>query len=95
MPAQHSKNYFSLSCGDEWKGSCREIQGVYLRRYETAWDSFRDFSRYASANFPELRGKNYKVWASALQESEWGGQDNLSARLIGIIDNYGLAVLDE
>lgn len=93
--ARQSKNYFSLPCGGGWKGTCREFRGDSFRRYETAWDSFRDFSRHASATFPELRGKNYKVWAAALQESGWADQDNCSARLIGIIDHYGLAVLDE
>ncbi|MFQ5445984.1 MAG: glucosaminidase domain-containing protein [Saprospiraceae bacterium] len=88
-------NHFALPCTKNWDGPCQSSQGLKYRQYETAWASFRDFSRFASGNFPTLKGKGYKAWAHALEKTRFGEDNQLSDNLIRIIEGYRLYALDE
>ncbi|MDX1912028.1 MAG: glucosaminidase domain-containing protein [Saprospiraceae bacterium] len=69
--AGSANNFFALECSPDWEGESAQIDGKCVRRYETAWASFRDFSIYLSSQewFGSLKksaGKDAVKWAEKL-----------------------------
>ncbi len=93
--AIEGNNQFALFCTANWSGVCLELQGRRYRKYETAWESFRDFSLFANENFASLKGGDYKAWAKGMGKASFSGSDDFSKSLIGVIENYGLQELDK
>ncbi len=87
-------NHFALPCNSDWKNACRSFQGKSYRKYESAWLSFRDFSKYLDANYSNLKGGNYINYANAFQNNGFGGDDNIGENLVKIIEGYRLQELD-
>lgn len=88
--ARSCNNHFSLPCSTDWTGSCQEVGANAYRKYGTAWESFRDFSLFASQHFSHLRGKKYQQWAAALKKAGFEGASDLPE----IIEEYQLHELD-
>lgn len=66
-----TNNYFTLPCGGDWEGGTATIDGRCLRRYESAWASFRDFSIYLTSqewygSVKKSAGKDWQKWAKEL-----------------------------
>ncbi len=92
--ARSANNHFALPCTSDWNGECTDFQGVSLRRYESAWASYRDFSLFLNAQFPSLKSENYKGWAVGLERAGFSEEDNFGRNLVQIIEQFGLAELD-
>ena len=94
--ATAANNYFALSCSDEWEGETSKVGGKCVRRYETAWASFRDFSIFLTSQewFGSVRksaGKDWRMWAKELDQK--GISDG--SELEKVITAYRLYDLDE
>ncbi len=79
--AVEAHNYFALPCGSDWDGATA-LRGQYcLRRYNSPWESFRDFSIYLAAqdwtaDVRKRAGKDASAWAKAFAEHELLQVDN-------------------
>jgi len=94
--ATTANNYFALSCSDEWEGETAKVGGKCVRRYETAWASFRDFSIFLTSQewFGSVRksaGKDWRIWVKELDQK--GVSDG--GELEKAITTYRLYDLDE
>lgn len=89
-----NRNYFGLICEYGKLGSCSDSGEISFRSYETAWESFRDFSLFCRKNFAPLKGKNYLTWAKGMEMSGFGEGEQFSSQVIQIIENYRLFELD-
>jgi flagellum-specific peptidoglycan hydrolase FlgJ len=94
------QNYFGLGCGGTWEGATETVGGVCIRRYEKAWDSFRDFSKYLSGrkDFDALRqacGKDWKAWAKALDNKKISEVSDFEGEMVKVIESYRLFELDK
>ena len=91
-------NQFSIKCGNDWSGQRKLIEGNCLRKYKSAWLSFRDHSQYiTSGKFEALQrlgSKEYKKWSKGLEELNFSNEKNLSNQLISIIEKYKLYEID-
>jgi hypothetical protein len=90
-----TNNYFSLPCDESWEGERTEVGGKCLRRYETAWASFRDFSIYISSqewtgSLKRKAGKDWRAWSEQLGKA---GIANPKA-MQKLIKSYRLYELD-
>ena len=93
-------NYFGLGCGGGWAGPTETIDGVCIRHYEKAWDSFRDFSKYLSGrkDFASLQqncGKDWKAWAKALDGKKISEVSDFEEEMVKVIETYRLFELDK
>ncbi len=98
LATESGNSYFGLPATADWEGAVLLHQGRELRRYETAWMSFRDFSLYLRAHSPaRLRSagpRNYREWAASLEEAQGLGRPGLASELIATIDRYQLFQYD-
>ncbi len=98
-PAIKANNYFALPCTSDWEGDTFENDGACFRRYETAWESFRDFSVFMSSRewYGEVRkqsGKDWRGWVKALERSGAPGVAGGAKAMQHVIEQYGLDELD-
>jgi flagellum-specific peptidoglycan hydrolase FlgJ len=90
-----AKNYFALPCTDNWEGETAQISGQCLRKYESAWASFRDFSLFLSSQewygaTKKVAGKDWRKWIQKLGRE---GVSNTKA-MEKVIEAYSLEELD-
>jgi flagellum-specific peptidoglycan hydrolase FlgJ len=93
-------NYFALSCSANWEGKSTSHNGKCFRSYETAWESYRDFSEtvakqdwYADA---KKTGKTKpEVWVSLLTKSGVSEVDDFENHALNAIQRYNLFELDK
>ena len=87
-------NYFHLPCGSDWQGATGRAEGECLRRYETAWTSFRDFSLTLTtgeyARLSAFGPRDYRRWSAGMEELGFQGNDKLASELQRTIDRYQL-----
>ncbi|MDX2281318.1 MAG: glucosaminidase domain-containing protein [Saprospiraceae bacterium] len=95
--ASEATNYFALLCSNDWDGAMAQVEGHCFRRYNTPWESFRDFSIYLAAQdwYGDLRksaGHDWQAWVKGLREVS----DVLEAKaaLKQVIQQYRLYELD-
>jgi len=98
--ATQHQNYFGLGCGGGWEGATETAGGVCIRRYEKAWDSFRDFSKYLSGrkDFDAIRqscGNDWKAWAKALDNKKISEVSDFEGEMVKVIETYRLFELDK
>lgn len=98
--ASQYHNYFALGCNSNWAGASEQVGGACIRRYEKAWDSFRDFSQYLSSSedFAAMRqscGNDWKAWAKALELKKVSDVSNFARELERVIERYRLYELDK
>lgn len=95
-----ANNYFLLPCTTDWQGASMQWEGRCLRKYTTAWMSFRDHTLFlSSGRFADLQGKpsakDYRAWARALEQRNYPGAPNLSQHLIRLIEKFELQNWDQ
>ena len=87
-------NYFQLGCTADWSGDRGTADGACLRRYESAWTSFRDFSLTLSsgefARLAQFGPRDYRRWAVGLEELGFQENGALASELQRTIDRYQL-----
>ena len=98
--AMEHHNYFGLGCGGGWKGATETVNGVCIRHYDKAWDSFRDFSKYMSgrndfASLQQSCGKDWKAWAKALDSKKISEVADFEAEMVKVLEAYRLFELDK
>ncbi len=96
--ARDHNNFFALGCDDNWPGSTGRADGKCIRRYETAWTSFRDHSLYVTsgryAPMTQFGETDYQRWAAGLGELGFNDTDDLSRQLLRTIDRWQLFRFD-
>lgn len=88
---------------ESWAGqqsvSTNNHFGVPLagRTYPSAWESWRTHSVLLREQHATLfqNGKNYTNWAKGLQEAGYNADKNYADKLITVIEQYQLQLLDE
>lgn len=98
--ARQHHNYFALGCTADWEGTVEQVDGVCIRKYEKAWDSFRDFSKYLSgrSDFAALQqscGNDWKAWAKALDAKKISDVSGFEKEVAKVIEAYRLYELDK
>ncbi len=97
--ATKGNNHFGIKCHRDWKGKKMYIDDdapkECFRVYSSAAESFRDhsdFLRYWDRYKPlfELSPTDYKGWAKGLKKAGYATDPNYAAKLIKIIEDYGL-----
>ncbi|MCW5922797.1 MAG: glucosaminidase domain-containing protein [Saprospiraceae bacterium] len=95
-----TNNFFALPCSSDWEGGTAQIDERCLRRYETAWASFRDFSIHLTSQewyggVKKSAGKDWKKWAKELSKRGVSEVPDFGRRLEEAIQTYRLYDLDE
>lgn len=95
-----ANNFFALSCNAEWEGESVSLQDHCVRKYETPWASWRDFSIYLSSQewFGGLRksaGKDWQKWANGLEAADVSSVRDFNKKLFEVISYYHLYELDQ
>lgn len=98
--ATTANNYFALPCTDGWKGESAKLGGRCVRKYETAWLSFRDFSIFLTSQdwFGPLRqsaGGDWKAWVKELDKRNISDVPNFGEEMEKVITAYRLYDLDD
>ncbi|MEO0005895.1 MAG: hypothetical protein RJA20_91 [Bacteroidota bacterium] len=94
-----SENYFMIPCDDDWEGDTYSVNGFCVRKYETAWDGWRDFSIYMASQtwFGELKksaGKDWRKWVDGIRGEDISRVDDFNRRLAEVVTYYKLYELD-
>ena len=90
-----ANNFFALDCEDNWEGETTEIDGNCMRKYESAWASFRDFSIYLSSEewFGSLKkaaGKDGEIWMKKIRKEGFANTKEMQK----VMEAYNLYELD-
>lgn len=90
-----TNNFFGLACGEDWENESAQMDGTCLRKYESAWASFRDFSIYLSSRdwYGSIRksaGKDWHKWIQKLDDEEIASSKEMQK----VIESYQLFELD-
>lgn len=93
--ATAANNYFGLSCSTDWEGETAQIGGSCLRKYESAWASFRDFSIHLTnqewfGSHKKSAGKDWQKWVEKLGKSDIADPKAMRT----LIETYKLDELD-
>jgi flagellum-specific peptidoglycan hydrolase FlgJ len=92
-------NHFALPCTTNWKGESATYNDACYRHYENAWMSFRDHSLYlttgSTSDLVRLGNKDYQAWAKAIEQLSVFEIENLSDKLVQIIEQHKLDKLDD
>jgi flagellum-specific peptidoglycan hydrolase FlgJ len=94
-----ANNYFALPCGSDWEGEQKTVNSRCIRRYESAWASFRDFSIYLTSQewyggVKKSAGKDWEKWIKALGQHGVPGTTGGNEALENAIRTYRLYDLD-
>lgn len=67
------------------------------RLYKSAWENWRAHSLFLKEHYQELfeNGRNYKKWAKALAQNGYSNEEDYYEKLMTVIENYQLYLLDE
>jgi len=100
--ARKANNHFGIKCHSDWTGARvyhdDDAAGECFRSYRDAAESFEDHSaflkkqRYASLFQLELT--DYRGWAQGLKAAGYATDPKYADRLIGLIEQHGLAAYD-
>ncbi len=95
-----TNNFFALPCSTDWEGETLNLDGRCLRRYETAWASFRDFSIYLTGqewfgSVKKSAGKNWEKWAKELASRNISNVRDFETEMKKAIQTHRLYDLDE
>lgn len=98
--AVDASNFFSLPCTKEWDGASVTLGDRCVRKYDTAWASWRDFSIYLTTQdwYGDMRqsaGKDWKKWAKGMNSKEISPISNFGQKLAEVITFYHLDQLDQ
>ena len=102
--ARLANNHFGIKCHKEWTGKTfhqdDDEKNECFRKYKSAMESYRDHSDFLVSrdryNFLfDLENNDYKGWANGLKEAGYATNPRYPEMLIRIIEENGLAKLDE
>jgi flagellum-specific peptidoglycan hydrolase FlgJ len=93
-------NYFALTCSKSWEGKSFSQNGKCYREYETAWESYRDFTKTVTqqgwyADFKSSDKTKPAAWISNLVESGVSDVDDFENHALNVIERYHLFELDK
>ena len=101
--AVNANNHFGIQCHSSWTGDkYRHMDSGQMRdfrKYETVLGSYHDHSQFLSGNkryksLFELDKSDYKGWANGLQKAGYAEDPSYAAKLISVIERYGLDKYD-
>lgn len=95
-----TNNFFALPCSSDWEGETLNVGGRCLRRYETPWASFRDFSIFLTGqewfgNVKKTAGKDWQKWTKELAKHNIFEVRDFEAEMTKAIQTHRLYDLDE
>lgn len=96
-------NHFAIKCYSRQckKGHCGNLEEMghksFFRKYSKAEDSWRAHSLMTTTGkYRDLaRSRDYRTWATGLQEKGYFTSQNQAEELIKVIEHYGLEQLDK
>jgi flagellum-specific peptidoglycan hydrolase FlgJ len=98
---ESANNYFAIPCGPDWSGDTYAAgeAGTCYRKYEKAWDSFRDASKLLSAqpwakSAIEKGEKDGKAWINLLARHGFSDVANAEAEMLKVYKAFKLFELD-
>lgn len=100
---KQANNHFGIKCHSDWNGERvyydDDKKGECFRKYSIAEDSFHDhsdFLRYKSryAFLFDFEITDYRSWAYGLKKAGYATDPSYPAKLIDIIEKYGLSRFD-
>lgn len=101
--AVKNNNHFGIKCFSKGckEGHCTnhndDNHKDFFLRYDGAWASFRDHSKFLSKpnyNICRTNGKDYRTWAIGLKKAGYATEENYATSLIQIIERNGLQKFD-
>jgi flagellum-specific peptidoglycan hydrolase FlgJ len=95
-----TNNYFGLPCASGWEGGTATVDGRCLRRYDSAWASYRDYSIYLTSqewygSVKKSAGKDWQKWAKELSKRGISDAPDFGKELERVIQTHRLYDLDE
>jgi hypothetical protein len=98
--AVEANNYLATRCTADWPGAVITLEGVCYRRYQTAWESLRDFNVYYSqkAWYAELKkkaGRDWRKWLKELAAREVSDVAHFETEAARLIEKFRVYELDE
>lgn len=102
--SRSSNNHFGIKADKSWKGkrtsSMDNGKLCYFRKYESVRDSYEDHSmflvnRQRYASLFKLKKSDYKGWAKGLKKAGYAEDPAYPAKLINLIERYGLQRYDD
>ena len=100
--AREGNNHFGIKCHRDWEGETMlrddDAPDECFRVYSSAAESYEDHSRFLRrkrySRLFELDPADYAGWAKGLKSCGYATDPNYAARLITIIETYGLYLYD-
>ncbi len=98
--AAEANNYTGLRCTADWAGAVITLDGHCFRRYNTAWESLRDFNIYYSrkawyADLKRNAERDWKKWLGVLATHDVSDVANFEAEATRVITAFRVYELDE
>ncbi|MEQ1746366.1 MAG: glucosaminidase domain-containing protein [Saprospiraceae bacterium] len=98
--ATEANNFLAAHCSGDWAGPTLDVSGVCFKKYETAWESIRDFNLTNSKKAwytatKKEDGLRWKPWVKALTKNRVSDVENFEAEVVRIVEEYRLFELDE
>lgn len=97
--ATEGNNYFATPCGSLWDGDQMNVSEQCYRRYEKAWDSFRDASSQLSATrwaqaISKKGNNDWQTWVEAFAQNEYSDVPDAANEMGKVVKAYRLFELD-
>jgi len=101
--AMYANNHFGIKCHKGWAGETMRIdddkKNECFRKYENAYESFRDHSKFLSTRgryefLFKLKVTDYKGWAKGLRKAGYATNPKYANLLIKIIEQNNLSQYD-
>ncbi len=101
--ATNANNHFGIKCHNSWRGSQTfhddDRPQECFRAYSSPEDSFKDHGRFLQqkrySQLFRLEPTDYKGWAKGLQQAGYATDRGYANKLIKIIEDYRLYLIDE
>lgn len=98
--ALEANNYLAVHCSDEWNGPVVNSSRTCFRKYNTAWESIRDFNLSLQKNnwyavLKKSAGRNWKPWVKGLASQRVSDVENFENEMLKVIQDYRLFELDQ
>lgn len=97
--AVQTNNYFNLECKNGWDKANATFDGTCIRKYETAWFSFRNHSKHLTQgslqHLTHLDKTDYQRWAKGLELAEYSTDKLYAEKIIRIIEKHQLHLIDK
>lgn len=97
---EQTNNYFALPCTSDWEGETATADGHCVRKYASAWESFRDFSIYLTSqewygSVKKSAGKDWQAWVREIADKGIFEVPNVKNELEKAIEAHRLYDLDD